>query len=93
MVGQAGDGSCVLSDVEGSKQMGPWRIRGFPVRSGRLLELDPPVFSHAPPQGQHVSAKEIKIPVSKCTKEHGILECHGSSIPASLYVWETELGE
>lgn len=60
--------------------MGPWRIRGFPVRSGRLLELDPPVSSHTPPQGQHVSAKEIK-----CTKGHGILECHRASVSASLY--------
>ena len=72
--------------------MGPWRTSGFPVNSGRLLELDPPVFSHAPPQGQHVSAKEMKILVSKCTKGHGILGCHGSSIPASLYIWETEPG-
>lgn len=51
---------------------------------GRLLKLEPPSFSHAPPQGLHVDTKEIRIPVFQCTRRHRILECHGSSTPASF---------
>lgn len=89
-MGQAGARSCGVSHLEGSRQpAGHWGISRFPIGSGRLLELDPPVCSHAPPQDQHVSAKEIKMLVSKCPKGHGIPECHRTSSPASLAIWGT----
>ena len=48
--------------------MAPWNIHWFPVKSGRLLGVRSSNFPHALPKGQHVSAKQIRIPVSKCTK-------------------------
>ena len=47
----------------------PWKSdQQHLVRSGRLLELKPPVFPRAPLQGQHVSAKEARVPVFKWTE-------------------------
>ena len=42
----------------------------------KLLESEPPSFSHAPAQSPHLSTEEIRSPVFQCPRRHRILECH-----------------
>lgn len=58
----------------------PWKIRRFPVKSGRLLELESLSFSPAPSQGQHVSVEELGVPVFKCTRTQN------PRMPASFFL-------
>ena len=51
----------------------------------KLLESEPPNFSHAPAQGPRLSIEEIRNPVYQCPGSHRILECHASS-PSALFL-------
>lgn len=53
----------------------------------KLLESEPPSFSHAPAQGPHLSTEEIRSPVFQCPRRHRILECYASSPSASFLLY------
>lgn len=71
----------MLPQAGGDGSVEDWMV--FCQRA-KLLESEPPSFSHAAAQGMHRSTEEIRSPVFQCPGRHKILECHASSPSASF---------